>query len=223
MSSTIRTSMILGIALLALAQRAEATVLADTVRFFFGGTGYGVIDRGDSWTGPVGEKSYDPLAVTRLDGAALALGGTAASPGQIILAFSGGSVLDDEGADLLVYDTINAPEDLLAEASQDGDTFVSLGLGVPTRRSCSLGSPCVAAFDLEGSGLESASIFRLSVAGRIVLRYPQGFDLDAVEAVHFAPGALAASAPAVAVPEPAALALVGAGLLGATRRRRASA
>ncbi len=214
-------SPLLALALLSAAQGAGATVIADTVLSFSGGVGFGVIDYSEgAYTGAVGNGVYDPLAVTSLDGAALALGGTHKEPGQIVMSFSGGSVVDGDGADIRVYDSINAPEGLFAEASLDGLTFFPLGLdnGLSSPF-CSMRSPCAAEFDLGRSELEAASIFRFSVAGRIVLNYPQGFDLDAVEALSFVPAALDSGARALPIPEPAAVVLFGLGLLGARSRR----
>jgi len=194
-----------------------SAVTIDTVVSFAPGAGFGVMNNNSpSYSGPSGAGTFDASAVTMLDGAALALGGTADNPGQIVVKFSTGSVINGPGADLVTYDTFGRSEGIIVEASADGSTFHSLGLNpgsLPTF--CSPAVPCTSYFDLAAAGLASASFFRLTVTELIVINFPQAYDLDTVEALHFQPNVSE-------VPLPAALPLfaTGVGVLGVLSWRR---
>ena len=203
--------------ILALSGTAQA-VTVDTVLSFSGGTSSGVfVASGATWGGPSGNGTFDQNAVTALDGVSLALGGTAASPGQITVGFSSGSVIDGAGIDLRTYDTIGLSEGVTVEASADGINFFSIGSEAGDFSvSCSPTLPCVSGFDLATAGLLSASIFRLTVSGAVVTGFPQAYDFDTLEAVNFSTSA---------VPVPAAVWLFGTallGLIGFGKRKRAA-
>jgi hypothetical protein len=183
---------------------ASATTI-DTVILFAPGSGFGVI--------PGAPGTFVPSAVTALDGISLALGGTAASPGQIIVGFSTGTVINGPGADLRLIETNGISEGIIVEASVDGTTFFPLGSydGQPSR-TCSLGVPCNADFDLAAAGLGAASIFRLTATEQIFPEFPQAYDLDTVEALNFQP-----SPSPVPLPAPVLLLGMALGVLGALR------
>lgn len=192
--------------------RPASAVTIDTVISFTPGAGYGVfLD---------GPDTFDPSAVTSLDGNFLALGGTDSNPGQIVVSFSTGSVIDGTGADLRLYDTFGFGEGIEVEASFDGILFLSLGINPGAAPSggdfCSLATPCISEFDLATAGLSSASFFRLTVKDNVVSNFPQAYDLDTVEAINFGP--------TNPVPLPAAFPLFAAGLgavvLAARRRKQ---
>ena len=168
---------------------ASATTI-DTVISFTPGSGSGVF--------PGGPGTFVPSAVTALDGISLALGGTAANPGQIVVGFSTGTVIDGPGADLRLIETNGIAEGIIVEASVDGILFFPLGSndGQPAHF-CSLGLPCTADFDLATAGLSVASIFRLTAAEQISPEFPQAYDLDTVEAlnIHAAPSPVPLPAP----------------------------
>lgn len=213
MITTIRKSSVLAALLLSMGSlTAEATPFADTVVSFAGGSGSGVYDSaGGACTGASGEGAFDASAVTALDGCGIALGGATGAPGEIVLLFSTGSVTDGAGNDVVFYDTLGLHEGLTVEASADGVTFFSLGsVDATFADGCSLATPCTVEFDLAASGLASASYFRLtSLQAGCVFGFPECFDLDAAEALHFS-----------SAPEPGSLALVGACLAGCAALRR---
>ncbi len=129
--------------------------------------------------------------------------------------FTTGTVVDGAGNDIEIDDTFGGNESLAVEASADGTTFFGIGSAPsPFASSCTFAAPCVAGFDLAGSGLASASYFRLTaVAGGCVLNYPECYDLDALGALNFNGGA---------IPEPSSVALVLLAFVvatGASRRR----
>jgi hypothetical protein len=205
----------LSVVLLSISSAKALTI--DTVISFSPGAGSGVFDNsGGSWAGPSGAGTYDPAAVTALDGVLLALGGTGAAPGQITVGFSAHSVIDGGGADIRIYDTIGVSEGLIVEASSDGVSFFGMGSydGLPAV-GCSLAVPCAFDFDLATAGLLSASIFRITVADRVATGFPQAFDLDTLEALNYQLIS--------AVPVPAAIWLFGTalvGFIGVSRRRK---
>lgn len=191
-----------------------APIYADTVISYTpGGNGSGVYDlSGGAYTGASGQGVFDPLAVTARDGAIWAMGGV--PYGQIVLSFSGGAVVDGAGADILTWDSFGLWEGLSVEASGDGVSWVSLGtVAGDYNVLCGWPNSCSSGFDLAGSGLASASFFRLTAADLRVGDFPDSYDLDALQAVNFA----------ASVPEPTTLSLIGLSLagLGFSRRRMA--
>lgn len=199
---------------------SAAVVFADSVASVSpGGSGSGVYQVVSSaCAGTPGPGVFAASAVTALDGCGWALGGASTGPlGSIVMHFTTGSVVDGAGNDIEIYDTFGINESLTVEASANGTTFVGIG-SAPSPffvSSCSFSAPCVAGFNLAGSGLTSASYFRLTaVSGGCVFNYPECYDLDALGALNFNQGA---------VPEPSSVALVLLAVLAATgaRRRRA--
>ena len=187
-----------------------AAVYADTVDTFSGGSNFGVVDQsGGTYAGAAGMGVYDPLAVTQLDGTALALGGATGTPGSITMSFSSGFFFDGPGTDLRIIDTVDIKEGFFIEISTDGVTFYGAG-SLPGSSggisySCSPATPCVTDVDIFDSGLSSAKYIRLTVAWfASTYGFPEGYDLDAIEAVNFV---------AASVPEPSDSVLFGIGVM----------
>jgi len=181
-----------------LVEAAQATPFADTVVSFAGGTGFGVIDQsGGVYTGASGAGTFDPLAVTALDGAALGLGGASGTPGTIVMSFSTGSVTDGTGADVRFYDSFGVAEGFILDISANGFNFFNVGTFPGNfSQNCSPGSPCITDVDISPSGLTTAAFFKLTAnQASSVGNFPEAYDLDAIEALNFAP----AEAP---IPEP---------------------
>lgn len=195
---------------------SHALPFADSVIRFTPGSDFGVNDdeSDGTYTGTSGEGIFDPLAVTRLDGAVLALGGTDGPPGTITLRFTQGEVIDGAGPDLRLYDTFSFADGFSLDGSRDGSAFSHIFTfeGNLRKFDCSLSSPCISDVDLSGSGLSALSYVRITTAGSSGHGFPAGYTLDAVEALHFS---------ASPVPEPGTFALFGTGLgvLAAARRR----
>ncbi|ODT78474.1 MAG: hypothetical protein ABS69_07920 [Nitrosomonadales bacterium SCN 54-20] len=187
----------------------HALPFADTVVSFtpggssFPDSSFGVDVRdgsGSVYKGPLGPGSYDPSAVTALDGAVLGLGGSDGTPGSITLRFSGGEVVDGSGPDLRLYDTFSFKDGFDLEISADGAHFMNAFsfAGDLSYFECSLQRPCTADVDIAGLPLDAFSYLRITAAGNIIQGFPEGYTLDAVEALHYR------STP---VPEPGTLAL----------------
>jgi hypothetical protein len=171
-------------------EAAQATPFADTVVSFAGGTGFGVIDQsGGVHTGASGAGTFDPLAVTALDGAALGLGGASGTPGTIVMSFSTGSVTDGTGADVRFYDSFGVAEGFILDISANGINFFNVGIFPGNfSQSCSPGSPCITDVDISPSGLTTAAFFKLTAnQASSVGNFPEAYDLDAIEALNFAP------------------------------------
>jgi len=100
--------------------------------------------------------------------------------GKLTLAFSDRTVVDGPGDDFVVYgDCSNGPGQVLVSA--DGISFVSLG-------SLQSGSK---SFDLASAGIKSAKFVRIDDLPEGQMDLPEGFDVDALEALHVE-GAVAA-------------------------------
>lgn len=209
MISASRTAAVLmvGVATMTVASPVQAATFISSVVSVTGGSGSGIF----------GNAPTIASALAAIDQTVYALGGATGAVGSITLKLDSGSVFDGAGFDLIAYDTIGLDESLQIEASEDGISF--FGLGAHTNNFsviCSLAAPCTAGFDLAGSGLSTASFFRLTaVQGGCVFGFPECFDLDALEAANFREGT-------GAVPEPAtwALMLLGFGAVGFSMRRR---
>jgi hypothetical protein len=202
------------------AQALRALPFADTVVSFTpGGSSfpdsiYGVEDdSGGVYRGLSGEGVFDVRAVTALDGAVLGLGGSAGTPGSIILHFSGGEVVDGSGADLRLYDTLSFQDGFNLEISADGAHFMNalFSAGDLSYFKCSLQQPCTADVDIAGLPLDAFSYLRITAAGNIVQGFPEAYTLDAVEALHYR---------STTVPEPGTLALFGLAAVGLAFVRR---
>ena len=212
-----------GLTALAAAGSAHAAFI-DNVVSFTGGVGFGVEiadSAGSSYTGASGPNIFDPDAVTAEDGVSLALGGTSENPGTITVSFTTGSVFDGLGEDLVIFDSYGSSEGFTLEISADNVTYYTIGTfdGSTAIQQFGPFGPTWSTFvDIAAAPIDSASFLRLTVAPLIVNGFPQGYDLDAIFALNFRPGA-------VSVPEPATLALFGAGLAGLCligRRRKAA-
>lgn len=183
------------------------------------------VDQGTVITAGNGSGSYGPgtggagvfnlFSITGRDDTGYALGGTTGTPGQVVVSFSGGMVFDGAGIDFITYDNFGLSEGLQVEGSLDGVAYTLIGnVGAQFATLCSPGSPCASGFDLAGTGLASAKYFRLTaVQDACVSAFPECYDLDTLEAVNFAGGA---------VPEPAswAMLIAGFGIAGGQMRRR---
>lgn len=164
---------------------------ANQVLSFTPGYGAGVETWGayGTYGGPAGAGTYSPAAVTALDGVSLALGGTENHPGSITMKFAT-AFGNGAGADLYLYDSFRYDEGFLLQISQDGVNFVTAGrhqgrdwatsspLNLQGRETHETG------IDISGTGLAWAQYVRITVAGISITGHPQGYDLDAIKAVH---------------------------------------
>jgi hypothetical protein len=196
-------SLVLAVTLATTASVLHALPFADAVTSFAGGNGFGVEDdSGGTYRGISGEGIYDPLAVTALDGAVLALGGATGTPGTITMHFSTGEVIDGAGSDLRLYDTFSFQDGFNLEISADGVSFANAFsfAGDLANFSCSPTSPCITDVDISGNEISVFNYLRITAAGNSGQGFPEAYTLDAVEALNYRPAS---------VPEPGTLALLG--------------
>jgi len=205
----------------AMAGPAQAEFIGNVVSFS-GGDGFGVEtdDSTGTYGGPSGDGTFDPAAVTAQDGVSLALGGSADSPGSITVSFTNGSVFDGVGEDLVIFDSYGVSEGFTLEISADNVTYYTIGTfdgSTAIEQFTTFGSTWSTFVDIAAAPIDSASFLRLTAAPEIVFGFPQAYDLDTIFALNFQPTA--------AVPEPATLGLLAAGLAAAAllRRRRGTA
>lgn len=123
------------------------------------------------------------------------------------------AVGDGIGNDITFFDPFGLHEGLSVSASSDGIAFLSIGSNVGSSSvSCSQSAPCATSFDLAGSGLASASFFKVVAIPLIVGSFPEAYDFDGIEVLNTA----------ASVPLPAAgwLLIASIGGLAALKRRR---
>ena len=192
----------------------HALPFADSIVNFTGGSGFGV--DGSAVDAENGEGLYYSGAVTALDGIILSLGGATGTPGTITMRFTGGEIVDGNGADLRLYDSHFFLDGFTLDVSPDGTSFTNAfffpgDVGV---FACSPSSPCATNVDISSTGLSAASYLRITAAGSSGQGYPEAYTLDAVEALNFR---------SFSVSEPGTLALLGiatACLLGVRGREK---
>lgn len=131
--------------------------------------------------------SGDPLSVLGApDGVLADFEEVGSDPGFVTVVFTDDVIADGPGADFIVH-VVDFPQSEFIEAfevlvSEDGTSFVSLGMVFPTLLMGDLPEPI--AFDLAGSGL--ASVTHVTVRGLNVdpIHQGEGVDIDAFEAIN---------------------------------------
>lgn len=171
-------------------ESVKAAKFFDSVIDFTPGRGSGIgIIKGSSYSGSSGAGTYDPLAVTSLDGASLGLGGAVEQPGSIILGFSDGtSLIDGDGVDLKLYDSFGVSEGFTLELGNDGFNWFNAGTfdGSSAVTQPFLGwRTYITGVDIASAGLTSAKFIRITAAPFSLPFFPEAYDLDAVEALNY--------------------------------------